>query len=206
MRTSAERRRLCHLAVISILVAGWRITTASSHEYIVKPATMRAAAGTALPIAAFSTHVFMVSQELEKSKDVKAGLFVEGKRIEIPVKPNQETLSYDGEIEAPTNASFVVVGARLPQIWATTREGLKEATKKTPGASNAYKIEKFSKALVNVSVGDDGFATSVGDALEIVLVTNPATIKAGGELTVKNLSKDIPSGPLGDEADDGRRQ
>jgi hypothetical protein len=62
------------LAVISILVAGWRITTASSHEYIVKPATMRAAAGTALPIAAFSTHVFMVSQELEKSKDVKAGI------------------------------------------------------------------------------------------------------------------------------------
>ena len=46
-------------------------------------------------------------------------------------------------------------------------------------ATNPYKLEKFSKALVNVAPNDNGFSTVIGDTPEIVPVTNPATIKPG---------------------------
>ena len=181
--------------------AGWALAFAMSillpalaraHEFIAKPASMTAAAGAVLPVSGLSSHVFVISQELEEAKDVKLGLFADGKRIDISVKPNEARLSYDGSVIAPTDKTFIVTGARLPQIWATTPEGTKPATKKTPGATNARKIEKFSKALVNVSANDAGFSAVVGDALEIVPVTNPATIKVGEEMGVQVLFRGQP--------------
>jgi uncharacterized GH25 family protein len=55
-----------------------------------------------------------------------------------------------------------------------------------------YKIEKFSNALVNVTPADNGFSTVIGDILEIVPVTNPATVRPGDEMTVKVLFKGQP--------------
>ena len=63
---------------------------------------------------------------------------------------------------------------------------------KSHGATNARKIEKFSKALVNVKSDDNGFATVVGDALEIIPMTNPAIAKVGDEITVKVVYKGQP--------------
>ena len=65
-------------------------------------------------------------------------------------------------------------------------------TRKTTSASNPYKIEKFPKALVNVTPADNGFSTIIGDTLEIVPVTNPATVRPGGEMTVRVLFKGQP--------------
>jgi hypothetical protein len=48
---------------------------------------------------------------------------------------------------------------------------------KISGASNPYKIEKFAKALVNAMPEDNGFSTVIGDTLEIVPLTNPATVR-----------------------------
>ena len=76
---------------------------------------------------------------------------------------------------ALSSATFIVTGARVPQIWAPTSERLKQITRKTAGATNPYKIEKTSKALVNVTPADNGFSTVIGDTLEIVPVTNPKT-------------------------------
>jgi uncharacterized GH25 family protein len=166
--------------------------TAHSHEFVAKPAAMTVPAGAELQVAGLSTHVFLISQELEAPKDVKVGYYVDGKRTDIALKPNDKTLAYDGALTVPSNATFIVTGARLPQIWATTPEGLKQVTRKTTGASNPYKIEKFSKALVNVTPADNGFSTVIGDTLEIVPVTNPATVGPGDEMTVRVLFKGQP--------------
>jgi len=117
---------------------------------------------------------------------------VDGKRTDIAVKPNDKTLAYDGALTAPSSATFIVTGARLPQIWATTPEGFKQVTRRTTSASNPYKIEKFSKALVNVTPADNGFSAIIGDTLEIVPVTNPATVRPGDEMTVRVLFKGQP--------------
>ena len=165
---------------------------AYAHEFIAKPGAMAVQAGAELQVAGLSSHVFLISQELEAQQDVKVGFYADGKRTDIAVKPNEKTLAYDGTVTAPTSATFIVTGARLPQIWATTPEGLKQMTRKTAGASNPYKIEKFSKALVNVTPADDGFSTVIGDTLEIVPVTNPAMVRPGDEMTVKVLFKGQP--------------
>ena len=98
--------------------------TAHSHEFVAKPAAMTVPAGAELRVAGLSTHVFLISQELEAPKDVKVGYYVDGKRTDIAVKPNDKTLAYDGTLIAPSSATLIVTGARLPQIWATTPEGL----------------------------------------------------------------------------------
>lgn len=148
--------------------------------------------GAELRVAGLSTHVFLVSQELEAANDVKVGYFVNGRRTDIAVQPNEKTLAYDGTVTAPSSGTFIVTGARLPQIWAITPQGLKQVAGKTPGASNPYKVEKFAKALVNTAPADNRFSTAIGDTLEIVPLTNPATVKPGEELTVKVQFKGQP--------------
>jgi hypothetical protein len=118
---------------------------AQAHEFIAKPATMTAAAGSPLPVAGLSSHVFTISQELEEAKDVKLGVFVDGRRSDIPLTANEKTLAYEGTATAPSAGTFIVTSLRLPQIWATMPEGTKPATKKTPGATNVRKIEEFCR-------------------------------------------------------------
>ena len=62
-----------------------------AHEYIVKPPTMTVQAGAELPLAALSTHVFLISQELGAAKDVKVGLYADGKHTGVPLKQRQNT-------------------------------------------------------------------------------------------------------------------
>src|SRR6516165_7177125 len=76
--------------------------TAHSHEFVAKPAAMTVSAGAELQVAGLSTHVFLISQELEAPKDVKVGYYVEGKRTDIAVKPDDKTLAYDGALTAPS--------------------------------------------------------------------------------------------------------
>ena len=166
--------------------------TAGAHEFIARPATMTAAAGSELAVAGLSSHIFLISQELEAAKDVKIGVWASGKHTEVSLTQNEKSLSHDGVLKAPTSATFIISGARLPQIWATTPEGAKQATRSTPGATNPYKIEKFSKALVNVTPADNGYSAVIGDALEIVPLANPAALKMGDELPVKVLYRGQP--------------
>jgi hypothetical protein len=61
-----------------------------------------------------------------------------------------------------------------------------------PFAWNPYKIEKFSKTLVNVTPADNGYSAVIGDTWENRALTNPATVRPGNELTVKVLFKAQP--------------
>ena len=73
-----------------------------------------------------------------------------------------------------------------------TANGSGQATKRTPGASNAFKIDKFAKALINAAADAAGHDAVLGDPLEIVLVTNPAKVKAGDDVTVRVLAGGKP--------------
>lgn len=165
---------------------------AQAHEFLVKPATTTATAGEPVAIAVISSHVFMVGEELENPKDVTVGVVADGRRTDVAVAPNPTTLAFEGVVTAPTSGTFVISGARLAQIWATTPTGVRPATKKTPGATNAFKMEKFAKTLVNVTQDATGWDAVLGDALEIVPVANPASVRPGGELTVRVLYKGQP--------------
>ena len=163
-----------------------------AHELIVKPVAMSATAGAALDFAVLSSHVFITSQELELPEDIRAGYAFDGKRADVPVRPDEGTLTYVGRVTSPTDRPFFLTATRLPQIWATTPEGDRQATKKTPGATNAFKMDKFEKTLVNAAPGAAGFDAVLGDPLEIVLTSNPATADVGGEIGIKVLSSGKP--------------
>jgi hypothetical protein len=95
------------------MVAASVSDAAYAHEFIAKPGAMTVQAGAELQVAGLSSHVFLISQELEAPKDVKVGLYADGKRTDIAVKPNEKTLGYDGTVTAPISATFIALGTRL---------------------------------------------------------------------------------------------
>src|SRR5215471_4159776 len=96
---------------IALVVAAGVSGAAYAHEFIAKPGAMAVQAGAELHVAGLSSHVFLISQELEAPKDVKVGFYADGKRTDIAVKPNEKTLAYDGTVTAPSSATFIVTGA-----------------------------------------------------------------------------------------------
>ena len=165
---------------------------AFAHELILKPTLINATEGSNLDFAVLSSHVFIASQEMEAPEDIRAGIAFDGRRTSVAIWPDEGSLSYLGRATAPTGKPFFLTATRMPQIWATTANGTKQATKRTPGASNAFKIDKFAKTLINAAPDAAGYDAVVGDPLEIVLVTNPARAKAGDEITVKVLAAGKP--------------
>jgi uncharacterized GH25 family protein len=186
---TSTRRVSVGAALVALIVAA---TSAVAHELIVKPEAMSVASGSQLGFAVLSSHVFITSQELEAPEDVRAGVVVDGKRTEIPLRPDEGSLSYLGKVNAPTGKPFFLVATRLPQVWATTAKGVVRATNKTPGASNAFKIDKFTKTLINGAPDAAGFDAVLGDPLEIVLTENPASAHVGDDIGVRILASGQP--------------
>ena len=87
---------------IALVVAGGVSGTVHAHEFIANPGATTVQADAELQVAGLSTHVFLISQELEAPKDVKVGFYADGKRTDIAVKPNEKTLAYDGTVTAPS--------------------------------------------------------------------------------------------------------
>lgn len=106
--------------------------------------------------------------------------------------PDAPTFVYNGSVAAPKAGTFMLWGHRLPQIWATTPQGFRNVGKRADGMTNVRMYEKFSKALINVAPGDDGFGQVIGDRLKIVPVTNPATARVGQEMQVRILFEGKP--------------
>lgn len=162
--------------------------TAGAHEFIVKPGVARAEAGAPVPFSVVSSHVLMQGEEQEDAEDISVAVLSGGKRQPLQITRRDATLTYEGQAAAPTAGTFMLVGARLPQIWSLTPEGLKRGTPATlPGAIRPMKVEKFSKTLINLSPDDEGFAAVANDRLEVVPVSNPASLRPGQDLRVRIL-------------------
>src|SRR5207245_331538 len=124
-------------------------------EFILKPFSTTVEAGQRFSVAVLSTRIFMRSQRLEAAKDVRIELCSESKREPpVPLSPNHIALTIDARVTAPSSATFILCAARLAQI---------QSPASGDRAGGGRKTEQFAKALVNLSVGDDGYRAVVGD-------------------------------------------
>jgi nickel transport protein len=164
----------------ALLATTWSaIFTASldAHEFIVKPAQLQVESGAKLPFSILSTHVFMVSEEVEPLETVK-GWFVQGdKSMPLKLKENHMLDTIDGVVTPLQKGSAFLVGE--------LREPIGTIKSESSGRSQRIKREKFTKALLTVTNGDENYKRALGHKLEIVPVTAITGAKAGDDLTFR---------------------
>ncbi|KHK01984.1 DUF4198 domain-containing protein [Desulfovibrio sp. TomC] len=180
---------LCAGALVLALVG-----VATAHETVIKPGAASTVPGKAVPFGVHSAHVFIESEELETPADVQAFVFVDGKAVPVSLAADQKALTFTGEATFAKPGTGIILVNRLPQVWSLTPEGMKKGTKKElPGATRSNLYEKFAKALVAVGDQTAGFDTVVGQRLELVPLTDPATVAVGQDLAVKVLYDGQPT-------------
>jgi len=175
------KQLLVGIVVLATAAAG------HAHEFLIKPGKI-SAAGDALPFTVESTHVFMQSEEMEAADTVTVSLRQGDKTEAITLQENEAAQRLEGEIVMADDASAYLLGHRLGQVWSQTPKGWKPGGRDVNAdAQHSNKFEKFAKTLLNASPSDTAFATPAGHRLEIVPVTNPATVKVGEDLVVQVL-------------------
>ena len=108
-----------------------------------------------------------------------------------------------GKAALPADGPAMIVGHRLPQTWSDTTEGVLEGGRKDLEAKGKKvlkvgKYEKFAKTMLNPAANDGLYKKVLGHDLEIVLLTNPAEIKAGDDIKAEVLLNGKPvKAPLG---------
>jgi uncharacterized GH25 family protein len=157
---------------------------AGAHEFIIKPAQLQVESGAKLPSSILATHFFMVSEEVEPVKTVKAWVIEGDKSTPVDVKENHTLETLDGVVTLNRKGTAILVGHLQEPIESTKVEGSSRSQK--------IKREKFAKALVSVSADDDGYKITLGHKLEIVPVSNVMKTRVGDELTFKILLEGKP--------------
>lgn len=167
------------------------LSQAFAHEFLIKPEAWNVyRAGQQLPLAVYSTHVFISGEEIEAPESVK--LYYEGQ--EVSLNPNQAWLTQDGTITLKDGAVAIIEGHRLPILWSETPEGGAEGGRSThANAITAGSYEKFVKLLLPVDGHTNGFDRVLGHKLEIVPITNPLTAKVGDEIQFRVLLNGKPA-------------
>ncbi len=164
-----------------------------AHEFIIKPVKMTVNRGETLPFSVLSAHVFMVSEEVEPVDTVSVTLVSETGETPVPVMANDRLLTLDGSVPVMGEGTAILSGHRKGIIWTQTTSGWKQAPKSAcTGVVTSGKYEKFCKTLITSGHPDSGYARVLGQALEIVPVTDPASVSVGDEMTVKILYKGKP--------------
>ena len=194
MLFAASIKKSLALSLLTVLtLAG----SASAHEFILKPATPTPAKGQSFRVEAQAAHIFMVSEEAEKTQDVRLELRQGTASSAVPLSEDKAAHTLAGQATLTADGTALLVGHRLPQIWSDTTEGVLEGDRKALQAQGKKvlkvgKYEKFAKTLLNPSASDKSFQQPVGHALELVLLTNPAGLKAGDEVKVQALLRGKP--------------
>ena len=127
---------------------------------------------------------------------------------EFIVKPDKTQAAKGESVGVQAQAAHVfgpamIVGHRLPQTWSDTTEGVLEGGRKDLEAKGKKvikvgKYEKFAKTMLNPAANDGLYKKVLGHDLEIVLLTNPADIKAGDDIKAEVLLNGKPvKAPLG---------
>lgn len=178
--------------LLLVIVLSWGMGgQALAHEFLIKPESWNSyQTGQKLPIAVYSTHVFIKGEEIEDPKMVK--LSYAGQNIALI--PNQAWLTQDGSITLKSGGVAIVEGHRLPMLWSETPHGGVEGGRSThKDAITAGYYEKFVKLLLPVDDKTNGFDAILGHKLEIVPISNPLTAKVGDELQFKVLLNGKPA-------------
>jgi uncharacterized GH25 family protein len=172
---------------------------AIAHELILKPSGFAAPKGAELAVELQSTHVFIVKEEVEDISAIKAGIFQGGKLVESPLEPNEPDLRIDFSVKIPDGGqSSIIMANKTGEVWSVTPDGSKPGTRKSfedQGimVTRASRTDKFAKAIINASQSDKNFASAVGQELEIVPATNPASARTGQYFSVRVLYNGQPA-------------
>ena len=164
-----------------------------AHEFIIKPVKMTVNRGETLPFSVISAHIFMVSEEAEAVDTVSVSLVSGTEETPVQVMANDRLLTLDGAVPVLKEGTAILSGHRKGIIWTQTTSGWKQAPKSAcKGVVASGKYEKFCKTLITSGHPDSGYAKVLGQTLEIVPVTDPASVSVGDEMTVKILYKGKP--------------
>ncbi len=179
--------------IAQLIVACLFATAVQAHEFIVKPQEwQKYTAGQILPVSVASSHVFMKSEELEATESVE----VTYKGTVVPLEANKAYYTYDGQITLDGTGAALIRGHRKGLIWSKTTQGMKPGGRDTlEGVLESRLYEKFCKTLLPVDGKTDGWDVKTGDALEIVPLDNPLTLRPGDELRVQILHEGQPVSP-----------
>ena len=176
-------------------------TLASAHEFIVKPDKTQAAKGESVGVQA--QDVFMISEEAEPVETVVVELIQGNAKEPVKLAEDAKVKALVGKAALPADGPAIIVGHRLPQTWSDTTEGVLEGGRKDLEAKGKKvlkvgKYEKFAKTMLNPAANDGLYKKVLGHDLEIVLLTNPADIKAGDDIKAEVLLNGKPvKAPLG---------
>ena len=170
---------------------------AAAHEFILKPDTATPPAGKSTRVQAQASHVFMISEEAENPANVRLQILQNGKASSVSLSEDAALATLVGDFVLADSAPALLVGHRLPQIWSETTEGVLEGGRAQLEAQgkkvrSVGKYEKYAKTLLNPAADDSLYKTPQNQALEIVLLDNPASIKPGGTMNVQVLLRGKP--------------
>lgn len=165
---------------------------AHAHEFILKPSQSTAPQGAAIAIEAQAAHVFMTSEEPENPQECQVFLLQGAEKKAIALSVDSAKHALVGTVNMPSAEGAWIVGHRAAQIWSKTTEGIlagDRATLEKTGKRviSVTKYEKFAKTLLNAPKADAEATATLGQELEIVLLQNPATVKAGETIRCKVL-------------------
>ena len=174
------------------LIAALGAAPAAAHEFLVMPAKMQAEPGEAIAFDIHSTHVFFKAEEMENVESVRAALVAAEGKQSLEVSGKEGALKLQGEVSTDGKPAWLTAH-RLGQTWSKTPRGWFQSERsENPDAEFTNKYEKFTKVLVNAEAGN-GFAMKpVGQALEIVPLTDPAALNSGEEIQVQVLHDGKP--------------
>ena len=168
-----------------------------------KPDKTQAAKGESVGVRAQAAHVFMISEEAEPVETVVVELIQGNAKEPVKLAEDAKVKALVGKAALPADGPAMIVGHRLPQTWSDTTEGVLEGGRKDLEAKGKKvlkvgKYEKFAKTMLNPAANDGLYKKVLGHDLEIVLLTNPADIKAGDDIKAEVLLNGKPvKAPLG---------
>jgi uncharacterized GH25 family protein len=164
----------------------------AAHEFLVKPAAVTAPADVAIDFEVLSTHVFFAPEEMEAASSVEVSLVDAAGATPVAISEDEADAVLRGRV-AGTGAPAWLAAHRLGQVWSKTPEGWVEGGRdQAPDAEFTNKYEKFVKVLTNAEPGAEIAMRPIGQALEIVPLTDPAGLAAGEALEVRVLHDGEP--------------
>ncbi len=96
---------------------------AGAHEFIIKPSQLQIESGAKLPFSILATHVFMVGEEVEPVKTVKAWVIEGDKSTPVDIKENHTLETLDGVVTFGRKGTAILVGHLQEPIEPIKVEG-----------------------------------------------------------------------------------
>jgi len=166
---------------------------AFAHEFLLKPYFFTLAPGYDDPFQIVSSHVYMLSEEMEPLDKVSCFLYSQEGKEQVKLAANENLLTLDGKITLNNQGTYILAAHRQGMIWTKTTTGWKQQSKKgLTGVLKSGLYEKFAKAIINVGTPNSFYQKRIGQTLELIPLKNPKEIKVGQELPVQVLFKGKP--------------